>query len=118
MDDKLKARILEATEGSKFGAILRCALNVERDAIPRFTNKATVTSDGFVMCSFVDSDNYGHRGAFVGSKEDVLANVRGLSRHLQLDHAQHQELATVVDAWMGIEIIHVTGRVKKQEARP
>lgn len=113
MDDKLKERILEATVDTKFGAILRCALNVERDATPRFTNKATVTSDGYVMCNFVDRDGNMRWGAFVGSKEDVLQNVRGLSRHLRLDHAQHTELATVVDAWMGIEIIHVTNKKKE-----
>jgi len=56
MKQELKDKILAVTKNSKFGSILRCALNVERDALPRFTGKAIVTSDGFVMATFISSD--------------------------------------------------------------
>lgn len=114
MNDNLKQKILAATRDTKFGAIIRCAMNIERDAVPRFFGKATVTSDGFIMCSFVDSDGIAHMGAFVGSKENVLMNVRGLSRHLRMTYEEHEELANLIDAWMGIEIMHVTNKTRRE----
>lgn len=115
MNNDLKDKVLAATYGTKLGAILRCALDVERDAQPRFVGKATVTSDGFIVCNFVDSDGEAHFGAFVGSKQDLWGNVLGLCDHLKLQKAEIGELTNVVDAWLGIEIIGVGAKRAKAE---
>lgn len=114
MNKDLQAKILAATVGTKFGAILRCALNVERDAVPRFVGKATATSDGFVMCDFVDADGEGHWGAFVGSRSDLVRNMKGLAGHLQLTIDEEIELQHIVAAWLGIEIIHIKASAKQK----
>lgn len=114
MKPELQAKILAATVDTKFGAILRCALNVERDAMPRFVGKAVVTSDGYVMCYFVDRHGEGHLGAFVGAKSDLVLNVAGLSKHLRLSKEDDSALRTLVDAWLGVEIIHVKATAKQK----
>lgn len=117
MKQELQKKILAVTQNGQFGAILRCALDVERDALPRFTGRAMVTSDGFVMCNFVDSSGQVRMGAFVGSKADLVQNVEGLSRWLKLSPEDERELRTLVDGWLGIEIIHVKASTKQKEAR-
>lgn len=112
MKQELQKKILAVTQNGQFGAILRCALGVERDALPRFTGRAVVTSDGFVMATFISSDGETHLGAFVGSKKDLVQNVEGLSRWLKLSPEEDRELRTLVDGWLGIEIIHVTSKPK------
>jgi hypothetical protein len=116
MTPETKAKILKATNGSKFGAILTCAMDPDMGTksteIPRFTHKATVTSDGFVMCNFIDKNGDGHMGAFVGAKSDLLQNIEGLARFIKLSLEDERELKRIVDAWMGVEIIHVKGKVK------
>ena len=118
MNTELKNKLLACTVGSQFGAILRCAMNVERGAEPRFNGKATVTSDGFVMCNFVDSRGDHHWGAFVGSKQDLWGNVLGISNHLKLTKPEIAELTTLVDAWLGLEIIRVTSVPKRKHVLP
>ncbi len=116
MKPELQQKILGCTRGSKLGAILRCALNVDRTDIPRFTSKAIVTSDGYLMANFVDSDGHAHLGAFVGSKSDLLLNVDGLAKHLSLSPEERSELVTLIDGWMCVEIIRVGGPAKKARA--
>jgi len=118
MNTELKEKLLKSTAGTQFGAILRCAMNVERDAIPRFSGKATVASDGYVMCNFTDSNGEHHWGAFVGSKQDLWKNVLGISTFLKLTKPEIAELTTLVDAWLGIEIIHVTSKAKPKHVLP
>ena len=91
-----KDRALAATQGSQFGAILRCAMGVERDATPRFEGKASITSDGYVMCDFVDRNGGAHMGSFVGDLGDLELNIRGLSRHLDLAVEDIEELNTLL----------------------
>jgi hypothetical protein len=98
-----KARAIAATRGTRFGAILACAMDIERDATPRFVGKAAVTSDGFVMCSFVDRDGNGHLGAFVGAASDLDSNVDGLARHLRLTDADSRALAALVAGWIATD---------------
>lgn len=112
-DKSWRDKALEATHwnGSKFGAILACAFGRNAELIegkggigsdcPRFEGTASVTSDGYVMCSFVDKHGEGHMGAFVGSRDDVLANVRGLSEHLQLGPRERLEFRCDIGAWLG-----------------
>lgn len=96
-------KALLATAGTQFGAIIRCALGIERDATPRFVGKASVTSDGFVMCDFVDWRGDGHMSAFVGSFGDLTGNVSGLSDHLNMTAEERQAFRDLIKAWVGTD---------------
>lgn len=82
--DALYAKLHAATAGTRFGAMIDCAYGKNRDATPRFVGKATITSDGFLMWSFVDRHGEGHSGAFSGGYGDYVDNMHGLARHLDL----------------------------------
>ena len=97
-----QVRALAAAEGAKFGAILRCAINRNiPEAFPQFSGKATVTSDGFVMCNFTDADGRFHMGAFVGSASDLSINTAGLADHLDLSREDHLALCAAITNWIG-----------------
>ena len=87
-----QAKALDATKGSLLGAVLRCAMKVERDALPRFEGQATLTSDGFLMCDFVDAEDMVHFGAFVGANKDYQDNLRKLAAHCKLTGEETGEL--------------------------
>lgn len=93
-------KAIAATNGSHFGAVLACALGREIPA-PHFNGKASVTSDGFVMCSFTGSDGRDHMGAFVGSLSDLERNSVGLAKHLELSAVERAEFADALLKWIG-----------------
>lgn len=93
-------KAIAATRGTQFGAIVACALGVERDATPRFVGKGIVTSDGFLMCGFVDRNGTGHHGALVGAMADCESNISGLSKHLGLSREDDAEFRAVMKAWI------------------
>jgi hypothetical protein len=93
-------KALASTRGTKFGAILRVALG-QTTGFTRFVGKASITSDGFVMCDFVDKDGEGHHGAFVGEVSDLDRNVEGLAKHLTLNSDDHNALTAAVANWIG-----------------
>lgn len=97
-------RVVSATCGNAthLGCILLTALDRPADDPPRFVGKASVTSDGFIMCGYVDRAGDHHPGAFVGSWDDLEANLRGLSRHLALDPQDHAALFATVQRWIGL----------------
>lgn len=101
LSPELTTKILSATRESKLGAILRCALGVEREATPRFVGKANVTSDGFVMCDFVDHNGDGHHGAFIGALSDLDLNLIGLSKHLGMTPTEYNQLTALTTSWIG-----------------
>lgn len=98
-----KARAIAATRGTQFGAIIACAASVDRDATPRFVGKAIVTSDGFVMCDFVDRNGNCHYGAFVGASTDLTGNVTGLTSHLKLSSDDAAALRDLIRGWIGTD---------------
>lgn len=100
MTPDFKQRILDTTRGTQTGAIIACAMDKERDAIPRYVGKAIVTSDGYVMCSFVDRHGETHSGAFVGSVEDLDNNLLRLKNHMHLSNSQYNELTAIVTGWI------------------
>jgi hypothetical protein len=67
---------------------------------PCFHGKANITSDGYVLCDFTDSEGNRHMGAFVGSWKDLQANYVGLSRHLELTQGEQGEFANMLEAWV------------------
>jgi hypothetical protein len=95
-----KERALAATRGSKFGAVVACALGEKIDA-PCFHGKAHVTSDSFVMCDFSDKNGRGHTGAFVGDVDDIVRNGVGLADHLNLTAEERAEFGKALAGWIG-----------------
>ena len=105
MTDTMQERALAATNGSQLGAILRCAFNKNGlNETPRFTGRASITSDGFVMCNFVDRYGHDHMGAFVGDTKDLNDNITGLVKHLKLNDDEIEELHNAVYVkWIGTD---------------
>lgn len=83
MKPETAQKIVDATRGSQIGAIIACALDLERNALPRFTSKAVITSDGFVQANFVDSHEIMHHSAFVGSIDELQVNMAHVVVFLQ-----------------------------------
>ena len=94
MDKALQDLILSTTRGTKTGAILRCAIGNGgmADGQPYFTGKASVTSDGYILCDYVDIYGEGHHGAFVGSLEELDANLLRLCEHMDLSRPDREQL--------------------------
>lgn len=91
-----------ATRGTQLGAIIACTLNREIDA-PSFNGKASVTSDGFVMCNFTDKNGGNHMGAFVGSLADLAHNCSGLADHLKLSDDEREAFYDTMKNWIGVD---------------
>lgn len=96
-------RAIIATRGTQTGAILLCALGRSGDSFPRFVGNASITSDGFITCDYVDADERAHSGAFVGGVDDLTNNVIGLARHLHLSDADRTSLFTTIQRWIGCD---------------
>lgn len=96
-----KIRVLNGTHGTQSGAILRYILGHSNDECPRFAGKASVTSDGFVMCDFVDRDGNGHMGAFVGDVGGLTRMHSNVVKHFKLTAPQAVELGDAIDGWVG-----------------
>jgi len=96
-------KAVAATLGSQFGAIINCALSRTIPA-PYFLGKASLTSDGFLLCGFVDKEGGFRSGAFVGSKEDLDRNVRGLIKHLKLLAPEATAFEAAINSWVGTKV--------------
>lgn len=96
-------KVLAATAGTRFGAMIRCAYGVERDAQPRFIGRASITSDGFLMWSFVTASGEHKSGAFAGDAESYFANVVGLIRHLNLTADDRAEFSCKMQEAIGAD---------------
>ncbi len=99
----INPKILQASKGSQLGAIIRCAYGIERDAMPRFEGKASVTSDGYVMCNFVARNGDHHMGAFVGDMADFERNVEGIAKHCALDADERKAFLATMRGWIGTD---------------
>lgn len=97
-------KILAATNGTQLGAIARCALGRnEPGQMPAFTGRASITSDGFVMCNFVDKEGRGHMGAFVGAVSDLRGNILGVATHLNLNETERAAWFKVMKEWIAVD---------------
>lgn len=97
-------RLLAATQNTQLGAIIRAAYGLERDTTPRFCGKGIMTSDGYIMCNFIDSNNSFHPGAFVGSKADFDRNVLGVALHCKLAPAERAMFHNTMNDWAGVKL--------------
>lgn len=95
-------KAVAATRGSQFGAIVNRALGKDTPA-PCFMGKASVTSDGYVMCSFIDRHETYYSGAFVGAVSDLDRNVEGLTKHLKLNAKDSAEFKAVIKSWIAVD---------------
>ena len=98
-------RAIEATHGpkSKLGAILLAVLERQRRTRPQFVGKATITSDGFVMCSFTDKHGNHHLGAFVCEVDELVRNFSGLADHLKLDDIERLQMFAALRNWIATD---------------
>jgi hypothetical protein len=97
MEHDTKMQIVNALRGSQLGAIVACALDMERDATPRFTSKAIITSDGFLQASFVDQHGISRHSAFVGSYDELLDSLRSVQGFLR--EVIKVDEAALVELW-------------------
>lgn len=105
-----KQKAFAATRGTQFGAIFAAAID-QKIPVPRFTGKATITSDNFVMANFVDKNGNGHSGAFVGSASDLVRNTIGLADMLKLKPEDRRELFGAIHGWVSTD--YSAGRALK-----
>lgn len=98
----LKSKVLDATSGSQFGAILANVFGEDIPA-PCFVGKAIVTSDGYVQCNFTGKDGRQHNGAFVGSIRDLAENAVRLAKHLNLTAEERREFSTALFGWFAVD---------------
>lgn len=103
MADDWRQTVLAATHGTQLGAILWTALDmpVPEENEPCFVGKATITSDGFIMCDFRDRNGVYRPGAFVGSVSDLEDNIVGLAAYLNLPADYRAELGMAIHGWIG-----------------
>jgi hypothetical protein len=102
--EQWKEDLLDATDGTRTGAIARCALGRNTEHLyPRFTGKASITSDRYVMCSFVDRNGCFRHDAFVGGVEELTANIVGVADYLRLSPPQRAEWFTICRAWIAMD---------------
>lgn len=99
-------KVLEAARENttQLGTILGAALHYEFEQPPRFSPQGNTTSDGFVMCSFTQSNGTRHNGAFVGSIADVVSNTVGIAAHCKLNPDERKALFVAVQGWIGHDV--------------
>jgi hypothetical protein len=94
-------RLVRIARGTKTGAIVAAVHGLDRTIWPRFEGVASTTSDGYVLCDFVDADGVGHYSAFVGERSEVIEQVKALARHAKLTPAERAGLELRVENWCG-----------------
>lgn len=101
-----KHKVLEAARGNttQLGTILGAALRYEFEQPPRFAHRGNTTSDGFVMCSFMQGNGTQHTGAFVGTVADVVRNTVGIAEHCELTPDERKALFLAMQGWIGPDV--------------
>ena len=108
-------RITQASRGTQTGAIVACALKREIPA-PHYIGRASVTSDGFLMCSCAAANGAHHMGAFVGSLSDLIENCVKLSKHVKLTVHEQAEFCDSMVEWIDGLSDYSNGRDKLRRA--
>lgn len=93
-------RAVAATRGTRLGAMILAAMGKQRNTRPQFVGQACITSDGYIMCSFIGKDGHHHQGAMAGDVRDLIANLHGLATHLKLSEDEARELFALVRGWI------------------
>ena len=102
----LKA-VLDATKGTRFGAILACAImgddqgdELEMEGKPHFRGKGTVTPDGYLMWDLVTAEGDYKAGAFAGGWQDFTTNMRQLTIRLGWADAEQRPTSITTYAYV------------------
>lgn len=103
MESALADLLYVGSGATQTHAIIACALGRDPMTTAKFLGKATVTSDGFIMCDFVDHDGQGRRGAFAGTMVELDDNLIGLIKHLNLGEHELTQLRALIDSWIATD---------------
>lgn len=97
-------KVVEATRGNQthLGAIVICALGHMPKHAPRFRGTATITSDGFVICTFQKRDGSWVSG-LVCDVADLNKNLRRLTDHCKLSDAERVEFFDKMRQWIATD---------------
>lgn len=96
----LNERIYTQRVSPHFHAMLAAMLGREPLTSAKYVGKATVTSDGFIMCGFEDADGDYHHGAFVAGYSEVERNMVGLAKHLKV---KEDKLLALLRSWIATD---------------
>ena len=108
-------RLIEATQGNQslLGAVVLAAIGKTPANPPYLSGRATITSDGLLMCDFTSKDGVFHPGALVGDDEDFARNLLGLCNHCQLNNDEKIEFLARVNHWIEFDHRDPARRRKK-----
>jgi hypothetical protein len=95
------------------GAVVLVAIGKRPDNPPYLSGRATITSDGLLMCDFTSKDGVFHPGALVGDDEDFARNLLGLCNHCQLNNGEKTEFLARVNNWIEHDNRDASRRRKK-----
>ena len=95
-------KALYTARQTRTGAMIRAAAGVVAEG-PTFHGKASVTSDGFLICDFSEASGERHGGALAGSWNDLHANLATLCEFLDFDAAQRKELMDLMNSWIAFD---------------
>lgn len=87
----------------KTHAIIAVMLGREPRTNQSFHGKAIVTSDGFVMCDFIDSNGRYHYGALVCDHAELVENMQGVMAALELTAGDRLIVNQLIRDWVGTD---------------
>jgi hypothetical protein len=101
LDADLDTRVFWGPRIDQLQALVLAALDLPPRHPPAgFTGRATVTSDGHIMCNFTTAGDEHHHGAYAGHIDQLAAYLDYLITELQLDPVQTLELQRSLDAFI------------------
>ena len=97
----LDTRVFWGPPISQTHALVLAALDLPPRRPPvGFSGRATVTSDGHIMCNFTTAEDEHHHGAYAGHIDQLAVYLDYLTTELQLDPVQTLELQRSLDAFI------------------
>jgi hypothetical protein len=82
--------------------MLMSALGLEPERPPS-CGRPSITSDGFMIGSYVSESGDCHMGAFLGSVEDLERNIIGFPRHIGMTPAERTEFYALWRKWIATD---------------
>jgi hypothetical protein len=104
-------KTVEATRDTMFGAIVAEALELAkefpagytRSDNQRYVGTASIMSDGFLICSYVDAHGNYHSGAFIGSVEDLEQNIVRFPQHIRMTLEERKAFYRIMRKWISLD---------------
>lgn len=95
-------RCIEHTGGpaSKVGAMLLAALGKQRRTVPQFVGQANISSSGHVFCDMIGKDGSHHKGALVGTVQEMTDAFSRLGDEMRLNDVDRVALFSAVRGWI------------------